>query len=70
LTAHGNKKIDVADISGATDVGPHSTVPAATWQADSGGLLIDGFPIETFVGVGTDAAATDKLRRPGSGSPR
>jgi hypothetical protein len=58
----GNKKIYVADISGATDIGPHSTVPGTAYQADAGGLLIKGVPIETFVGISTDAAATDKLK--------
>ncbi len=62
---NGNKKIYVADMSGATDVGPHSMVPAATYRADAGGLLINSVPIETFVGVGTDAAATDKLKAAG-----
>jgi hypothetical protein len=62
---NGNKKIYVADIAGATDVGPHSTVPGASYQADAGGLLINGVPIETFVGVSTDAAATDKLKAAG-----
>jgi len=62
---NGNKKIYVADIAGATDVGPHSTVPGATYQADAGGLLVNGVPIETFVGVSTDAAATDKLKAAG-----
>ena len=62
---NGNNKIYVADISGATDVGPHSTVPGATYQADAGGLLVNGVPIETFVGVGTDKAATDKLEAAG-----
>jgi Esterase-like activity of phytase len=62
---NGNKKIYVADMSGATDVGPHSMVPGATYQADAGGLLINSVPIETFVGVGTDAAATDKLKAAG-----
>jgi hypothetical protein len=58
----GNKKIYVADISGATDVGPHSTVPETSYHADAGGLLINGVPLETFVGVSTDAAAADKLK--------
>ncbi len=62
---NGNKKIYVADISGATDVGPQSAVPGATYQAGAGGLLINGVPIETFVGVSTDAAATDKLKAAG-----
>ena len=61
----GNKKIYVADISGATDVGPHSTVPAASYQADAGGLLVSGVPLETFVGVSTDAAAADRLKAAG-----
>jgi hypothetical protein len=65
LQPNGNKKIYLADISGATDVGPRSTVPKAAYQADPGGLLIDGVPIETFVGVGTDAAAIDKLKAAG-----
>ncbi|WP_082978419.1 esterase-like activity of phytase family protein [Mycobacterium sp. 1081908.1] len=65
----GNKKIYAADISGATDVGPRSTVPGATYRADGGGLLIDGVPIETFVGVSTDAAATDKLKAAGIALP-
>ncbi len=55
----------MADISGATDVGPHSTVPGATYQGGAGGLLINGVPIETFVGVSTDAAATAKLKAAG-----
>ena len=59
---NGNKKIYLADISKATDVGPRSTVPGTVYQADAGGLLINGVPIETFVGVSTDAAATDKLK--------
>lgn len=62
---NSNKKIYVADISDATDVGPHSTVRGTSYQPDAGGLLINGIPVETFVGVGTDAAATDKLKAAG-----
>jgi hypothetical protein len=62
---NGNKKIYLADISRATDVGPHSTVPGTSYQVDAGGLLIRGVPVETFVGVGTDAAATEKLEAAG-----
>src|SRR6202012_1268824 len=51
----GNKKIYLADIRGASDVGPRPTAPQATYQADAGGLLVNGVPIETFVGVSTDA---------------
>ena len=62
LQPGGNKKIYVADISNATDVGPNATVPGATYRADAGGLQVDGKPIETLVGVSTDAAAIDKLK--------
>ena len=62
---NGNKKIYVADISGATDVGPHSTVPGAVYQADAGGLQVNGVSIESFVGVSTEAAAIDKLKTAG-----
>ncbi|MBX7432655.1 esterase-like activity of phytase family protein [Mycobacterium sp. Y57] len=61
LAPDGNKKIYVADISGATDVGPNSTVPGARYDAAAGGLLIDGTPIEAYVGVSTDAQAVAKL---------
>lgn len=61
----GNKKIYVADVSGATDVGPRAAVPGAAYRADAGGLLINGVPIETFVGVSTDAVAADKLKAAG-----
>jgi hypothetical protein len=62
---NGNKKIYVADISGATDVGPRANVAGASYQADRGGLLINDVPIETFVGAGGVDAATDKLRTAG-----
>ena len=35
------------------------------YRADAGGLLINGVPIESFVGVSTEAAATDKLKAAG-----
>jgi hypothetical protein len=62
---NGTKKIYLADTSGATDVGPHSTVPGGSYRADAGGLLINGVPIEAFVGVSTDTAAVDKLKAAG-----
>ncbi|HJT90394.1 MAG TPA: esterase-like activity of phytase family protein [Mycobacterium sp.] len=65
LLPDGNKKIYVTDIAGATDVGPGATVPGTTYRADAGGLQVDGKPIETFVGVSTDAAATEKLKAAG-----
>jgi Esterase-like activity of phytase/Bacterial Ig domain len=62
---NGNKKIYVADISEATDIGPHAQVPGASYQANAGGLLIKGAPIETFVGVSTDTEAIAKLKDAG-----
>jgi Esterase-like activity of phytase/Bacterial Ig domain len=61
----GSKKIYVADVSAATDIGPRSTVPGTSYRADGGGLLVNGVPIETFVGVSTDPAAVNKLKAAG-----
>lgn len=59
LAPQSNKKIWTIDIAGATDVGPRSSVPGATYDAAKGGLLVDGKPLETLVGVvpTTDAVA-------------
>jgi hypothetical protein len=65
LAPEGNKKIYVADISQATDVGPASPVPGSSYDAAAGGLLVDGQPIEAFVGVTTDAEALEKLQSAG-----
>jgi hypothetical protein len=62
LQPGANKKIYIADISAATDVGPNATVPGAMYRADAGGLQVDGKPIETLVGVTTDTAAVDILK--------
>ncbi|GBG39366.1 esterase-like activity of phytase family protein [Mycobacterium montefiorense] len=62
---NANKKIYSADISGATDVGPRAKLPGATYRADGGGLLINGVPIETFVGIGGVDAAIDELSAAG-----
>ncbi|WP_396922647.1 esterase-like activity of phytase family protein [Mycolicibacterium sp.] len=63
LQPGANKKIYLVDIATATDVGPKATV--GTYRADAGGLQIDGKPIETLVGVTTDAAAVDRLKAAG-----
>lgn len=65
LQPGGDKKIYVADISGATDVGPGATVPGGTYKADAGGLQIQDKPIETLIGVTTDAEAIEKLKAVG-----
>lgn len=61
----GNAKIYVADIAAATDVGPNSTVPGATYDAAAGGLLINKMPIENLVGISTDAEALARLKGAG-----
>ncbi|GAA1455958.1 esterase-like activity of phytase family protein [Williamsia maris] len=65
LEPGADKKLYVADIADATDVGPRSTVPGARYVADEGGLQIAGRAIETTVGVGTDTAAIETLRTAG-----
>jgi hypothetical protein len=62
LQPGGNKKIYIADIANATDVGPNASVPGGVYRADAGGLQVDGKPTETLVGVSTDAAAVDRLK--------
>jgi hypothetical protein len=58
--APNRKLLYQVDISGATDVGPDSTLADATYDAANGGLLLDdqgGKTLESFVGaVTTDAA--------------
>ncbi len=61
----GNKKIYLVDIAAATDVGPRSTAPGASYRADAGGLLVNNVPLETLVGVSTDADAVAKLKAAG-----
>jgi len=51
------KKLFKIDISGATDVGPASTVPGATYDGTKGGLLIGGKTIENLV-LGQDTATS------------
>jgi hypothetical protein len=65
LEPGADKQIYVADIAGATDVGPHATVPGTTYRGDAGGLQVDGKPIETAVGVTTDADAVAALKAKG-----
>ena len=65
LQPGADKKIYVADIAGATDVGPNATVPGTTYRGDAGGLQVGGKPIETAVGVTTDADAIAALKAKG-----
>jgi hypothetical protein len=53
-----DKKLWRIDLSGATDVGPASEVPGASYDRDRGGLLVGGRTLEALVGnQDTNAAA-------------
>ncbi|MEU4320529.1 esterase-like activity of phytase family protein [Nocardia fluminea] len=65
LAPKSDKKIWTIDIAGATDVGPQSTVPGATYDAEKGGLLIDGKPLETLIGVTPTAEGVAALTKAG-----
>lgn len=65
LAPKSDKKIWTIDIAGATDVGPQSTVPGAVYDAEKGGLLVDGKPLETLVGVTPTADAVAVLTKAG-----
>jgi hypothetical protein len=57
------KQLYAIDISNATDVGPSSKLPGATYNASKGGLLVGSAQqsIEAFVGTADTAAATTAL---------
>ncbi len=44
-----SKKLWLIDLGGATDIGPLSTVPGATYNGSGGGLLISGHTLEGLV---------------------
>jgi len=56
-----DKKIYVADIADATDIGPNSQVPGATYRGADGGLLVDGKSLESLVGVANDSVTREVL---------
>ncbi|MET7773152.1 esterase-like activity of phytase family protein [Nocardia sp. NPDC005366] len=65
LAPDSNKKIWTIDISGATDIGPRSTVPGAQYDPARGGLLVAGKPLETLVGGVSTVDGVAALRRAG-----
>jgi phytase-like protein/Big-like domain-containing protein len=65
LAPGADKKVYVADISGATDVGPKASVPGATYDPTAGGLQVGGKALETAIGVTTDAEAVAALKAKG-----
>jgi Esterase-like activity of phytase len=52
------KKLWLADLNGATDVGRGSTVPGATYDSSHGGLLVGGKTLDALVGATTTANAS------------
>jgi len=60
-----NKKLYEVDLSGATDVGPASTVPGSTFDAAAGGLLVDGSTVEGIVGKKNTADSQTALEAAG-----
>jgi hypothetical protein len=65
LAPGADKLVYVADISGATDVGPNTSVPGATYDGAAGGLQVGGKALETAIGVTTDAEAVAALKAEG-----
>jgi hypothetical protein len=59
------KKLWKIDLSGATDVGPTSTAPGATYDPNAGGLLLAGKTIEETVGTRGPSAAQSTLAADG-----
>jgi hypothetical protein len=59
------KKLWRIDLAGATDVGPNSQVKGAIYDAERGGLLVDGRTLEALVGSQNTAKAADTLRKHG-----
>ncbi|WP_330179256.1 esterase-like activity of phytase family protein [Nocardia sp. NBC_01503] len=59
-----DKKLWTIDIGNATDVGPRSEVAGAQYDPDRG-LLIDGKPIEVYVGTVSTADGVAALRKAG-----
>ncbi|MEC3914803.1 esterase-like activity of phytase family protein [Nocardia sp. CDC160] len=57
-----NKKLWTIDISGATDIGPRSKVAGAPYDPDKG-ILIDGKPLEVYVGTVSTADAVAALKK-------
>ncbi|HVV07796.1 esterase-like activity of phytase family protein [Amycolatopsis sp.] len=55
------KKLFKIDLSGATDVGPESAVPGASYDPGKGGLLLGGKTIETLTGTDDTATTTADL---------
>jgi hypothetical protein len=60
-----NKKLFLVDLRGATDVGPSSRVPGATYDGGHGGLMVNGGTLEALVGTDNTADAQAALKGAG-----
>lgn len=60
-----NKKLFKIDLTAATDVGPAGTVPGSTYDAEHGGLLVNGQSIEAIAGKKSTVNATTALQDKG-----
>ncbi|MEV6768312.1 esterase-like activity of phytase family protein [Nocardia sp. NPDC051030] len=59
-----NKKLWTIDISSATDIGPQAKINGAQYDPDKG-LLIDGKPVEAYVGTVPTADGVAALQKAG-----
>ncbi|MTE13431.1 esterase-like activity of phytase family protein [Nocardia sp. CT2-14] len=59
-----DKKLWTIDISGATDIGPQAKIPGAQYDPEKG-LLIEGKPLEVYVGTVTTADGIAALKKAG-----
>jgi hypothetical protein len=59
------KKLFKIDLAGATDVGPHASVPGATYDGTKGGLLLGGKTIDAAVGKDDTATSQADLAAAG-----
>lgn len=62
---NADKKLWKIDLAGATDVGPATRVPGASYHGGQGGLLLNGATIEARVSTLDSATATASLARQG-----
>lgn len=65
MSATSFKRLYKIDLTGATDVSEHSTVPGSSYDAAKGGLLVGGKSIEGLVGKADEGDAAKKLAAAG-----
>ena len=60
-----NKKLFKIDLTGATDIGPSSSLAGSTYDAGKGGLLVNGETIEAIAGKKSTINASTALQQNG-----